>query len=72
MAKKRKRRTFSPEFKAKAVRLCRTGSRSIGQVAKDLELTESALRNWVKQSDIDAGDALARSSAFTATAATIP
>ena len=55
MAKKRKRRTFSPEFKAKAVRLCLSGSRSVGQVAEDLELTESALRNWVKQSDIDAG-----------------
>ena len=56
MAKRRKRRRFSPEFKAKAVRLCRSGSRSIGQVAEDLELTESALRNWVKQSDVDAGD----------------
>ena len=56
MAKKKKRRTFSPEFKAKAVGLCRTGSRSIAQVAEDLELTESALRTWVKQSQVDAGE----------------
>ena len=55
MAKRRQRRKFSPEFKAKAVRLCRAGSRSITEVAKDLDLTESALRNWLKQADIDAG-----------------
>jgi transposase len=52
----RKRRAFSPEFKAEAVRLCRVGDRSIGQVAKDLDLTETALRAWVKRADIDAGD----------------
>ena len=54
MARK-KRRAFSPEFKAKAVRLCLAGDRSIGQVAKDLGLTETSLRNWVKQAEIDAG-----------------
>lgn len=48
---KRKRRHFSPEFKAEAVRLCRVGDRSIGQVAKDLGLTETALREWVKRAD---------------------
>ena len=56
LAKKKKRRVFSPEFKAKAVGLCRTGSRSVAQVAEDLELTESSLRNWVNQSRVDAGD----------------
>jgi transposase len=45
--KKRPRRTFTPEFKAEAVRLCRVGDRSIAQVAKDLDLTETALREWV-------------------------
>lgn len=53
---KRKRRKFSPEFKAKAVRLCQAGDRSIGQVAKDLGLTETSLRNWVKQAKVDAGE----------------
>ena len=46
---KRKRRAFSAEFKAEAVRLCRVGDRTIGQVAKDLNLTETALRAWVKR-----------------------
>jgi transposase len=38
-----------------AVRLCKVGDRSIGQVAKDLDLTEGALREWVKRVDVDAG-----------------
>jgi len=51
----RKRRKFTAEFKADAVRLCQTGERSIGQVAKDLDLTETALREWIKRADIDGG-----------------
>jgi transposase len=51
----RKRRKFTPEFKAEAVRLCKVGDRSIGQVAKDLDLTENALREWVRNADIEAG-----------------
>jgi transposase len=50
----RKRRAFTPEFKADAVRLARASDRSIGQVAKELNLTERALRAWVKQAEIDA------------------
>lgn len=46
---KRKRRAFSAEFKAEAVRLCRVGDRSVAQVAKDLDLAETSLREWVKQ-----------------------
>ena len=45
----RKRRSFSAEFKAEAVRLCKVGDRSIRQVAVDLDLTETALRGWVKR-----------------------
>jgi transposase-like protein len=52
----RKRRSFTPEFKAEAVRLCRVGDRSVGQVATDLDLTETALREWVKRADVDAGN----------------
>jgi transposase len=37
------------------VRLCKVGDRSIGQVARDLDLTEGALREWVKRADIDVG-----------------
>ncbi len=60
MAKKRtarKRRSFTPEFKADAVRLCRAGDRTVAQVAQDLDLTETALRDWVKRAD-EAGEAL--------------
>jgi len=52
---KRKRRSFDAAFKADAVRLCKAGGRSIAQVAGDLDLTETALRAWVKRADIDAG-----------------
>ena len=51
---KRKRRKFTAEQKADAVRLAREVG-SIVQVARDLDLTESALRNWVQQADIDEG-----------------
>ncbi len=51
----RPRRSFTPEFKAEVVELCRAGDRSIGQVARDLGLTETAVRTWVRQADADAG-----------------
>ncbi len=44
---RRRRRTFTEKFKADAVRHVRSGDRSIGQVARDLDLTETALRSWV-------------------------
>jgi len=52
--KRRKRRSFNKELKAEAVRLCKVGDRTIAQVARDLDLTETALRDWVKQAEIDA------------------
>jgi transposase len=52
---RRKRRKFTPEFKAEAVRLTRVGDRSVRQVAVDLDLTETALREWVKRADADEG-----------------
>jgi transposase len=52
---RRARRSFTPEFKAEAVRLCKVGDRTVGQVAKDLDLTETALREWVQRADTDAG-----------------
>jgi transposase len=53
---RRARRSFTPEFKAEAVRLCKVGDRSIRQVAKDLDLTETALREWVHRAEVDAGN----------------
>ena len=52
---KRPRRSFSNEFKAEAVGLVRDAGLSVAQVARDLDLTESALRGWVKQAKIDDG-----------------
>ena len=53
--KPRRRRSFTPEFKAEIVGLCQQGDRSVGQVAKDFDLTETAVRGWVKQAERDAG-----------------
>jgi len=49
------RRSFTPEFKAEIVELCQWGDRSVGQVAKDFDLTETAVREWVRQAGRDAG-----------------
>ena len=51
---KRKRRAFTPEFKADAVKLVQAG-RSVPDVARELDLTDTALREWVKRAEIDAG-----------------
>jgi transposase len=54
--KPRPRRSFTREFKAEIVELCQRGDRSIGQVARDFDLTETNVRNWVKQDEIDQGE----------------
>ena len=51
----RRRRSFTPEYKAEVVELCRTSGRSITAVARDLGLTETAVRRWVAQAEVDAG-----------------
>ena len=51
----RPRRAFTPEFKAEIVELCQRGDRTVGQVARDFDLTETAVRAWVKQAELDAG-----------------
>ena len=53
--KPRVRRSFTPEFKAEIVELCQRGDRSIGQVARDFDLTETAVREWVRQAERDSG-----------------
>ena len=51
----RARRTYTAEFKAETVALIRSSGRSIGQVCRDLDLTETAVRRWVQQAEVDAG-----------------
>jgi len=54
--KPRTRRSFTPEFKAEIVECCQRGDRSIGQVARDFDLGETAVRAWVRQAEIDEGE----------------
>ena len=49
------KRPYPPEFRREAVQLTRTGERSIAQVARDLGISNQTLRNWIKQTDVDAG-----------------
>ena len=51
----RPRRFFPPEYKAEVVELIRSTGKTVGQVARELDLTETAVRQWVKQADFDAG-----------------
>ena len=50
---RRPRRQFDDEFKAQAARLVLDEGKSVGAVARDLDLTESALRQWVERSRAD-------------------
>jgi transposase len=43
------------EFRAEAVRLVRSTNKLIRDVAQDLGVSEQALRNWVRQADLDDG-----------------
>jgi transposase len=51
----RPRRFFPPEYKAEVVELIRATGKTVGQVARELDLTETAVREWVRRADLDAG-----------------
>ena len=50
---RRARRQFTDEFKASAVRLVLDEGKTVGAAARDLDLTETALRDWVKRARAD-------------------
>jgi transposase len=50
---KRRRRRFTDEFKTGAVGLVLDDGKTIAQVARDLDLTASALSAWVEQARAD-------------------
>jgi transposase-like protein len=52
----KKRRRFSPEFKADAVKLVQQGGRSIREIARDLGVAYGALARWTKQAETDGGN----------------
>jgi transposase len=44
-----------PEFRRRAVELAREKTAPVAQIAKDLGISESCLRNWMARADIDEG-----------------
>jgi transposase len=50
---RRARRQFTEEFRAGAVRLVLDESRSVAQVARDLDVHESSLAEWVRRARAD-------------------
>ena len=51
--RRRPRRRFDDDFKAQAVRLVLDDGKSVGSVARDLDLTATSLAEWVKRARAD-------------------
>ncbi len=51
----RTRPPYPPEFRAEAVELIRSGTKSFRELSRDLGISDQTLRNWVRQADLDAG-----------------
>jgi transposase len=54
MAKKT-RRSFTKGYKAEVVELIRKSGKTVGAICRDLDLTETAVRRWVQQAEVDSG-----------------
>ena len=52
---KRKRRKFTAQQKAEAIKIVRKSGKPVTVIARELDLTPSALAAWVKQAEIDEG-----------------
>lgn len=50
-------RSHPSEFRRKGVDLARTGDKPVPEIATDLGISESCLRNWLRQADHDGGRA---------------
>jgi transposase len=48
-------RPHPPEFRRRAVELARLRDKPIAQIATDLGISDSCLRNWMAQADIEEG-----------------
>ena len=55
MEQRRKRRRFTEEYKAETVGLIESSGQSIGKLALELGIGETALRRWVDQAAVEAG-----------------
>jgi transposase len=52
----RKHPTFTAEYRAEVVNLVRKGDKGVPQLARDLGISETALRRWVKVAEVDSGN----------------
>lgn len=48
-------RAHPPEFRQRAVELARLREKPVAEIAEDLGISDSCLRNWMTQDDIDEG-----------------
>ncbi len=48
-------RAHPPEFRQRAVELARLREKPTRQIAEDLGISDSCLRSWMRQADIDEG-----------------
>jgi transposase len=55
MTGKRPRRAFTAEYKDEVVTLYRTTEKSAGEIAKELDLTPSAVRRWIVEAEAENG-----------------
>ena len=46
---------YAPEFRAEAVRLVREQGRKMSVVARELGMSDEALRQWVRQAEVEDG-----------------
>lgn len=55
MSPRRPKRQFTPEYKSEVVALYRTTDKSTEQIAKELDLTPSAVQRWIKDAEVESG-----------------
>lgn len=48
-------RRHPPEFRQRAIELARSKEKPVAEIAEDLGISDSCLRGWMKQADIDEG-----------------
>jgi transposase len=55
-AGRRPRRSFTASFKTEVVALVRQGDRTLPAICREMDLSETAVRRWVEQAEVDADE----------------